>query len=134
MVRVDHQKLYPVYDNVYDATGSNAVNLFNAVFAHWWAPVKLGGICSCGSAGRQHGVSLWEDFERDKARRVWNPTPTGHLAQLQRDDLLRVHRPDQKHYRGSLWYVRGRPPTDLYSLRRGLLAPFEGESPPGVDQ
>ena len=44
MVRADGQKFYPVYRNVHDVTGSDAVKLFNAVFACWWAPVKLDGI------------------------------------------------------------------------------------------
>ena len=44
MVRVDGQMLDPVYANVYDVTGSDA--LFNAVFACWWAPGKLHVSCA----------------------------------------------------------------------------------------
>ena len=60
-------------------------------------------------ASRQHRVGFWEDAERDKARCVWNPTATGHPAQLQGDDL-RVHKVvpdgvqghDREHWRGGL--------------------------------
>ncbi|CAE6973196.1 unnamed protein product [Symbiodinium sp. CCMP2456] len=56
MAHVDDQKLYPVYANVYDVTRSDAVKLFNAVFAHWWVPVKLGGIFHVGV---QVGSTEW---------------------------------------------------------------------------
>ena len=55
-MRVDGQKLYPVYANVYDVTGSDAVKLFNVVFAYWWAPVNLSGNFHVGA---QIGSTEW---------------------------------------------------------------------------
>ena len=48
---------YPVFPNAYEAyyvAGRDAVKMINAVFAHWWAPVKLGGIfhVDCKSAAQ----------------------------------------------------------------------------------
>ena len=36
--------MLPIYLNVYDVTKRDSVKLLNAVLAHWWAPVKLGGV------------------------------------------------------------------------------------------
>ena len=36
--------MLPVYLNVYDVSKRDSVKILNAVLAHWWAPVKLGGV------------------------------------------------------------------------------------------
>ena len=36
--------MLPVFLNVYDVTKRDSVKILNAVLAHWWAPVKLGGV------------------------------------------------------------------------------------------
>ena len=41
-------RLLPVFVNVYDVTQHDAVKVINAMLAHSWAPVKLGGVFHVG--------------------------------------------------------------------------------------
>ncbi|CAE7631747.1 Vha26 [Symbiodinium sp. CCMP2456] len=110
MAHVDDQKLYPVYANVYDVTPRDAVKMFNAVFAHWWAPAKLGDVFHVGVPVGSTEWAFGKTVSTTKPGVFGIPPRQDTLHSYGENGLLRSHKavPDgvQRHDEGQ---CRGLP-------------------------